>query len=273
MTIENFQGDLRKSIFPSGSLHHLSSKHFFRGSSFYFRVCLRSVNGKKLRRSEVIFLFLLMMMKLGYIKVQAMMILHSLEYRLLVTPSGRFVTMKFWGVAAVVLIVQITESLTAVEKYFLGNIYVDSMDINIEIELSSHPKRGAFQLSNGFAESAPILSPNTKSRYSHYWTRKRGPDTSTLYPFTLHATNEIPTDSHSSLNSRKKRQSASDVTESAPKVLTDAIDSGNLESSNDASDQSLLKSDQNDDQSSKPSPRRKNGRRGRSFGGPFVPKR
>lgn len=98
--------------------------------------------------------------------------------------------MFVFKIFSVILSLQIVWTLTAIEDKFLTHQLMEyfdeeSAEMNGEVIAASNQKRAAAQSSSGEERFASLFSPvNLTSRANHYWTRKRGRD-STIPPQTV----------------------------------------------------------------------------------------
>jgi hypothetical protein len=104
--------------------------------------------------------------------------------------------MFFLKLSLMLLAVNSAWTLTAIEDRFLTNELMDYFEddvIDISIE-PAHQKRHVADVSSGENMSAGLVNKNILSRANHYWTRKRGRESTTnnpypMYPNTLYGYN------------------------------------------------------------------------------------
>lgn len=181
---------------------------------------------------------------------------------------------------SVAITVQCVRTLTAIEDRFLTHELMDyfeedSMDMSGEAPEAGLQKRHIGDSSAGEDKSAGVINSNLLTRANHYWTRKRGRESTTLYPYTLNPTRGYGYNSFYNIYGRKKRQAlekAEIVTR--PKREADEVEEAEADAEEAAVEggqglTAAMKADQ-DKLQNEGKPRGKNGGRGKGQkGGKF----
>lgn len=105
--------------------------------------------------------------------------------------------MLMWQLLSVMLSAQVAWTLTPVEDRFLTkslmNYFDDeSAEISVEADVSTQQKRAILEDSENDSKSAALLGSPEIKRANHYWTRKRGRETTTIYPYQLYYPSYYP---------------------------------------------------------------------------------
>jgi hypothetical protein len=112
-------------------------------------------------------------------------------------------------VVVIFVSVQLAWSLSAVEDRFLMKGLIDYFDDlgdnDVEVTPTAHVKGSVIESKEKSLKPAALLNAEGFNRGHHYWTRKRGRESTTLYPFTLYPIRRFSYSSISNAKGRTKR--------------------------------------------------------------------
>jgi len=176
--------------------------------------------------------------------------------------------MLMFQLLSVMLSAQVAWTLTPVEDRFLTkslmNYFDDeSAEISIEADVSTQQKRAILEDSESDSKSAALVGSPEISRANHYWTRKRGRETTTIYPYQLYYPSLYRPGSSYGYN--RFRRQAEDNTNNAAEQIGD-------EEEMVQTDQKEKSQEKLSDENRRPPKGQKGRRGGNKFGRRFAPK-